>query len=241
VTMRAILLAAGRASRLRPLTDHTPKCLLPVGGRTLLSRAIASLAEHGLRRITIVDGFEGGQIRAAVRAEFPTAWFTFVRNDDWATTNNAASLLLARYDGDEPMLLLDSDIVFEPAVLTRLLEAVAPNRLALRTRGHIGEEEIKVTLAVDGRVSDIGKEIAPSAAAGESVGLEVFSGGFAARLFATLERRVAREGRVNEWYEAAFLARIRAGEAIYPVDLGDLACMEIDTMEDLARARASFE
>jgi choline kinase len=238
--VRAVLLAAGRANRLRPLTDATPKCLLEVGGRSIVSRALGALREHGIRRFTVVDGFQGDRLRAALLAEFPADSVTFVRNEQWETTNNSFSLWLARSEPPEPMLLLDSDIVFDPGVIGRLLADGPPNRLALRTRGDLGDEEVKVTLAPDGRIADIAKTIAPALAAGESVGIELFSADFVRDLFVTLERRMLVERRVNEWYEASFVELIEKGAAIHPVDLGELRCMEIDTVEDLERARRVF-
>jgi choline kinase len=187
-----------------------------------------------------VDGFCYEALRAALTAEFPAEWFTFVHNERYATTNNAYSLLLARYPESEPFLLVDSDVMFDPGVVQRMLAAEQPNRLALRTQGTLGEEEIKVVLAPDGRVTEIGKEIDPGAAAGESVGLEVFSAPFAAKLFATLERRVIDQGQVNEWYESSFVELLEAGEAIHAVDLGPLRSLEVDTLEDLERARELF-
>ena len=121
-------------------------------------------------------------------------------------------------------------------VLTTRLDG-PPNRLALRTKGGVGEEEIKVTVGPDGRLTDIGKTLPPKDALGESVGIEIFSSDFVKKLWATLERRAKHENGANEWYEASFLELMRQGEAIYPVDLGELACMEIDTVEDLERAR----
>lgn len=238
--MRVVLLAAGRAQRLRPLTDHLPKCLLEVGGRSIVARAVATLAEHGLRDVTVVDGFEGDRLRAALSAEFPASWLHFVRNDDWATTNNAWSLLLARRAEAEPMMLLDADIVFDAAVVAAMLAGRGPSRLALRTQGGVGDEEMKVVLDEAGRVADIGKTLPADRAVGESVGIEIFSAEAARRLFATLERRMKTTDGPNEWYESSFVDMIRAGEEIWPVDLGDLACMEIDTVDDLERARRHF-
>lgn len=238
--MRVVLLAAGRAQRLRPLTDATPKCLLPVGNRSILSRAVSALSEHGLKRFTVVDGFEGDALRAALLREFPAEWFTFVRNEIWETTNNSHSLWLARYAAPEPMFLLDSDIVFEPGVIARMLQDGPPNRLALRTVGGVGEEEIKVVLDPAGHITDIGKKMRPSLAAGESVGLEIFSAEFVTKLWKTLERRAHHVNGANEWYEASFLELIEQGEKIFPVDLEHLRCMEIDTPEDLARAGVVF-
>jgi choline kinase len=238
--MRVILLAAGMATRLKPLTDTLPKCLLEVAGKSIVSRAVRILADHGLRRFTLVDGHCGDLLRDRLTREFPKEWFEFVRNDVYATTNNAYSLFLARYDCAEPMLLSDADILYEPGVITRLLEDARPNRLALRTRGAVGEEEMKVVVDAAGGVADISKQVPVEVATGESVGLEVFSAAFARRLFETLERRMLVEGRTGEFYEASFVELIRAGEQLFPVDLETLHCMEVDTLEDLEHARRIF-
>lgn len=238
--MRAVLLAAGAATRLRPLTDSIPKCLLDVGDRTILARTLELLSECGVRRFTIVDGFCGDRIRQAATAQLGEDRFRFVRNERWDSTNNAYSLWLAREEAPEPFLLIDSDVLFEPAVLDVMLAEPAPNRLALRTRGGVGAEEMKVKLDLAGRVIDLSKELDPAEAAGESVGIEIFSPSFGDKLFATLERRMVEEERINEYYEASFVDVVRAGEVIEGVDLGDLRSMEIDTVKDLERARAVF-
>jgi len=241
--IRVILLAAGQATRLRPLTDELPKCLLPVGRETILARAVRILASHGLKRFIVVDGFLGDLIRSALSKDFPDLEFTFVRNDDYATTNNAWSLNLACREGkigEEPLFLLDSDIVFEPEVIDRILSDKAANRLGLRTTGSVGEEEMKVRLDIAGRVKDLSKNIYPAEAAGESVGLEVFSAPAAEALGRILNRRMADENRTNEYYEASFVEMIRPGHPIFPVDLVGLRCLEIDTLEDLTAARAEF-
>jgi len=241
--IRCVLLAAGQATRLRPLTDDCPKCLLPVGQETILARAIRILASRGLKQFTVVDGFCGDQIRLALSEGFPGLDFTFVHNGDYATTNNAWSLMLACDAigaGNEPIFLLDSDIVFEAEVIDRILTDKAPNRLGLRTTGTVGEEEMKVRLDDAGRVMDLSKEMTPATAVGESVGLEVFSAPSVKLLSRILNKRMKTEHRVNEYYEASFVEMIRSGHEILPVDLADLRCMEIDTLEDLTAARRGF-
>ena len=236
-----MLLAAGQATRLRPLTDHRPKCLLDIGGETIVVRIVRLLAARGVERFTVVDGFEGEQIRAALTAGFPDLEFTFVRNADYTTTNNAWSLHLALADRPaEEIFLLDSDIVCEEGVLDVVLDHEAPNRLGLRTQGEIGAEEMKVRLDDAGLVAALTKEMPPAAAAGESVGLEVFSAAFVADLVPVLARRLHGEGRRNEYYEEAFTELAAAGHAIVPLDLGDLRCLEIDTPDDLETARREF-
>lgn len=241
VPNRAVILAAGSARRMRPLTDELPKCLLTVAGRTILWRAVSILAGCGITRITVVDGFAGDRIRSALGAEFPPSWFTFVRNEDYETTNNAYSLWLARTPEEESLLLLDADVVFDADVVSRLIRDEHANRVALRSRGEIGEEDVKVGLEPDGRIRDIGKHVPLDRAAGESVGLAAFSPGFSRRMFEVLERRLLLEKRLDEWYESAFLELIETGEAVYPVDVGDLRAIEVDSPEDLARARSLFE
>ena len=201
------------------------------------------LTARGVDDLVVVDGFRGDRIRDFVETNFPACACTFIRNEDYATTNNAWSLWLARRGLEDPVgpvLLLDSDIVCEAAVLDRILAAPQPNRLGLRTRGGIGAEEMKVRLSPAGLVADLGKELPLAAAAGESVGLEVFAPDFLADLFAVLERRLLAEGRVNEFYEAAFVETIGLGHDLAAVDLADARCLEIDTAEDLAAARALF-
>lgn len=218
-----------------------------MAGTPLLTRVVTQLAERGLRRFTIVDGYRGEMVRDALTTAFPAEWFHFVRNAEWDTTGNAYSLHLAGQSltaappaEPEPIFLLDSDIALDPRVLDRLLADAAPNRLALRSQGGLGHEEMKVRLDAAGEIVDISKTMPPETAAGESVGLEIFSAPAAARLFDILAQRVAAGPGRTEFYEVAFVELIRAGVAMSPVDLGDLPCMEIDTADDLARANALF-
>jgi len=233
-------LAAGQATRLRPLTDNCPKCLLPVGDETILARSIRLLSARGITKFTIVDGFCGDQIRTALNQDFPHLDFTYIRNEEYATTNNAWSLMLADCRGDEPIFLLDSDILFDPDVLDTLLAHEAPNRLGLRTAGDVGEEEMKVRLDSAGHVAALSKNMTLDEAAGESVGLEIFSADFTAALHQILQRRMHIDQHLNEYYEEAFTELAESGQVIVPVDLGALRCMEIDTPEDLAEARRIF-
>jgi choline kinase len=238
--VRVVILAAGQATRLRPLTDERPKCLLEVGGRSILSRALELLRRRGLTDLTIVDGFRGDLIRQAVTAEFPDLACHFVRNDAFATTNNAWSLMLAERAVAGPLLLMDADIVFEGGVLDRLLAHTAPSRLGLRTEGTIGDEEMKVLVGESGLVTGLSKDVPPGLAAGESVGIEVFGAAFVAALWPVLRRRMLTENRIGEYYEASFVELIGAGHAVVPVDLAGLICREIDTLADLEDARREF-
>ncbi len=235
--MKAVILAAGMATRLRPLTDTTPKCLLEVGGRAILGRAVDELLAVGLDSLVVVTGYRGDMIRAYLAREFPDLPVSYAHNERYAETNNAYSLLLA-----EPtvagggFLLLDSDILF-PAELARRVLA-CPDRPALALDRHgCGAEEMKVSVDGRGLITDIGKDLDPAGAAGESIGVEAFGADDGAELFAILRKRIVAEKRENEFYEASFREAILGGRAYHAADTSDCPAIEIDSAEDLEKAR----
>lgn len=122
--MKAVILAAGIASRLRPLTDHKPKCLLEIGNKCLLERAITGLTVNGIREIVIVTGYLQEQIISFVKEKFPEIKVEFIYNEKYASTNNIYSLWLAKERVlTHEVLLLDSDILFDPALVKALLDS----------------------------------------------------------------------------------------------------------------------
>lgn len=237
--LKAVILAAGVASRLRPLTDKTPKCLLKVKGQTLLEMTLNNLQENGLFDLVLVTGFEAGQIRDFMDKKFPHLRVEYVHNPDYAITNNSYSLWLAMQKlRGHSMLLFDSDIVFEPQIIRTLLESGRENALALNTtyKNLLGPEEIKVRIDENNRILEISKEVNPVLAAGESIGIELFGKQGTEHLFEVLKRRIEIEKRVNEFYEASFEAMIREGSEIYAINISPSRCMEIDTPDDLKNA-----
>ena len=245
--MKCIILAAGTATRLQPLTNNLPKCLLPVGGRPILQRAIEQVAAAGIERIGLVFGFQADAIRGFVKKQFPSLRIRFSVNPKYASTNNAFSLLMAReffYAGskekkaESDLLLMDADIVFSPHLLPFFLGEGSPNRIAVRVAGHHDEEEVRVKVDASRNVVGIGKTTPLSDAYGESIGIEFFSSHAAQRLFEILEQRVRRgEGR-DEFYEASFQAMIDQGIRFKAVDVSSFSAIEIDTVEDLRVAEA---
>lgn len=238
--MQVVLLAAGMAQRLRPLTDFCPKCLLDVGGRSILERAVDSLMQFGLADFIIVTGYRASMIRELVEARYPNLSVTWITNERYAETNNAYSLMLAESAVSGEFLLLDSDILFPPGLVQKMLECHHLPCIAL-DRHPCCEEEIKILLDTRDYVLDIGKEIDPAQAAGESIGIEVFSDAARRKLFSTLHRRIVSEGRENEFYEASFRQMIGNGTKFRAVDATGFSAMEIDSAEDLQRARVRYK
>jgi choline kinase len=231
--MKAVILAAGVASRLRPLTNYTPKCLLKVGPKNILELTIENLIANKIYDIVIVTGYLEEQIRDFINVRFPELKITFYYNEFYDSTNNIYSLWLARNSlHDDDMLLMDSDIVFNHQIIAKLLNSAYKNCLALK-RHDVSDEEIKVMTDHNGRVLKISKEVKPSESAGESVGIEIFNRELLPELFKVIDRKVNVEKNVNQFYEAAFQELINSNHEIYIVDITEYFCMEIDTAEDL--------
>jgi choline kinase len=231
--MKAVILAAGMASRLRPLTNNTPKCLLKVGDESILELTIENLVANGINEIIIVTGFLDYQIRDFMSSRFPDLKIVFCHNELYESTNNIYSLWLAKdaLDGDD-MLLMDSDIIFDGRIIAKLRDSGFKNCLALK-RHDLSEEEIKVLVDKGGRILDISKEVNPKEAAGESIGIEIFSRQLLPELFRVIDRKVNAEGKVNIFYEVAFQELINENHDIFIVDVTEFFCMEIDTADDL--------
>ncbi|HET9150663.1 MAG TPA: NTP transferase domain-containing protein, partial [Gemmatimonadales bacterium] len=118
-----MLLAAGRGSRLGPLTEETPKCLLPVAGVPLLDRQLDALEAAGIQDVTVVAGFQAGQVAARLDGRCRV-----IRNADWATTNSITSLhLAAPHVRGHAFLFQNADVLYAPEIVSRLVAAPHDN------------------------------------------------------------------------------------------------------------------
>lgn len=234
--MKAVILAAGVASRLKPLTDNTPKCLLNVGDKNILELTIDNIIANDIHDIIIVTGYLEEQIRMFVSEKYPGLNVVYIYNELYKSTNNIYSLWLAKDStlGGE-MLLMDSDIVFDGEIIAKLLESGYDNCLALK-RHDVKEEEIKVKVDKKGSVIEIGKEVKIREAIGESIGIEKFGAVTLIKLFNILDHKILVEQHVNLFYEAAFQDLVKDNEEIFIVDITNYICMEIDTASDFEAA-----
>jgi choline kinase len=234
--MKAVILAAGVGSRLKPLTDNTPKCLLKAGDKPILELALDNIIANDLNDVIIVTGYRDQQIKAFVSGKYPAYHVTYIQNEVYDSTNNIYSLWLSRDAvlGNE-LLLLDSDIVFDKEIIAKLLTSGHDNCLALK-KHDVSDEEIKVKVDGKGKVLEIGKEVKRMEAIGESIGIEIFGIQALGKLFNILDRKILIEKNVNQFYEAAFQELISKGEEIFTVDTTDYISMEIDTASDLEAA-----
>jgi len=249
--MKAIIIGAGRGSRLMPTTADTPKCFAEVNGRRIIDWAVRAFAENGIERISFIGGYQIDKVRAA----YPG--FKMHHNAGWENNNILASLLCAEAEMDEPFICCYSDILFKPSVIQRLLAikddiAVAVDtdwraRYAHRSAHPTGDAE-KVT-ASNGTVTRVHRDIEDSQAHGEFTGISKFNVQGAKLLKEHYHRckksydgkpfREAREFKkayLIHLYQEMIESNVRFAHADTPGGY-----MEIDTQEDFTLARESWK
>lgn len=230
--MNAIALAAGGGRRLAPLGWDKPKCLLPFGDETLLARIAAAARDASVTRLTLVVGYRRELVEAAL-TDCPTPVELLV-NEDYSATNTIYSLWLARQRLDDDTLFFNADVLFDRRIIPRLI--AEPNSALAVEVGRCGDEEVKVTADSDSRVRRIGKDLPPDRSLGEFIGIAKFAAAAGPALRDSLEHHVEALGQKKLFFEAA-IDPLLDRHPFLAVPLDDLRAIEIDTPDDLARAR----
>ena len=234
--MIGVILAAGMAKRLRPLTDTKPKCLLKVGERTLLERTVDAMRQAGIQEFLVVTGYRGEMIREFLTTRYPQFTIHYMDNVDYEHNNNIYSLWMAcqKVRGCD-FLLMDSDILCDPAAVVRIAQEQT-SALAVN-RHELGEEEMKVVVDADSRITEISKTCRPEDAMGESVGIEKITADYSEALARELDQMILQEGLIDIFYERAFERLIPQGHTFKVVDTTHYFSYELDTPEDFQRAQ----
>lgn len=239
--MKAIILAAGMGSRIRPMTDNCPKCLLKVGGKTILEMMLSHIQSCGINEAVFVLGYLQDQIRDYVKTAFPELDATYLVNDDYSTTNTGYSLMLAlRETKDSAFVKFDADVVFDAEILRRLIDSEHKNCLCIDKNIQLDAEEIKVTVEGGNKVVKVSKSVRPVDAVGESIGIEKINGHTAALLLAELQKNMEDVENHQNYYEDAYERLIAKNVPFHALDISGLRWTEIDTHEDFAMAEKMF-
>jgi choline kinase len=229
--MQAVILAAGVGSRLGETAGTCPKCLIDVGGKTIVERQITCLRAGGVKEIVVVTGYEELQVRTFVGDRFDN--IVFVNNPRYAETNTIYSLYLGAPYLTEDFFYCNGDVVFGEPIVSRC-DAAGGTALAVEFK-QCGDEEVKVRL--DGtRVMNISKQVAPGEAAGEFIGVALFRSPMHEQFFASLADNVEQKNNIKDYFEKA-LDDIAATVPLHAVDITGEPVVEIDFPEDLKTAR----
>jgi choline kinase len=230
-SLRGIILAAGKGARLNGTAGDKPKCLVDVGGKTLVARQIDTLRSAGIDSITVVVGCQADRVRRSCGQDVQ-----FIENSRFAQTNSLYSLWLARPLLGDGFVVMNCDVLLHPQLLVDLVTARHENALLLSYQeddgAPLGDEEMKVKVR-RGRVVDISKTMPADEADGENVGVVKFGAG-APRLIAYLDARVA-SGGLRDWAPRAFCDFAKE-HPLHAVGTRGLPWTEIDFPEDYERA-----
>lgn len=249
--MRAIIIGAGRGSRLKAMTDHQPKCYATVGGRRILDWTLDAFDRAGVRDQVFIGGYQFDRIKA----DYPR--LTFCHNADWANNNILLSLFHAEPYMEEGFVCSYADILFRDTVVRDALNHRGDIVLCVDTRWreryadrsqHPEHDAEKVVVAADDRVARVQRDIPSAEAHGEYIGVARFSAR-GARLLREHFHRVRGSHVGRPWREAGtfdkaylillFQEMIEHGVPIHMVPThGDY--MEIDTEEDYALANRDW-
>ena len=228
--MKGIILAAGRGARLTGGNHDMPKCLVSLGGETLLSRNIRLLRGAGVDEIVVVIGCAADTVRRTC------AGVQFVENARYAQTNSLYSLWLARPLLADGFVVMNCDVVAHPQLLADLLSARHEDALLLDYRGpdtEYGDEEMKVRVRC-GRVEDISKAMDPGEADGENLGIVKFGAAGARVLVEEMDALIAG-GDHKAWVPRAFKA-FAERRPLHVIGTRGFPWTEIDFPEDYRRA-----
>ncbi len=234
--MTAVILAAGVARRLAPLTDHTQKSLLPVGGRAMLAWMLEALHAVGVRRVVIVVGHCADQVEALAATAPRGLSIQCVFNPAYQK-GSALSLYCARdVMVREPTLIMDADVVFPREFLRRLVGSAAANALLIDLSFADTGEEVMIYTQRE-QVIALGKKVIPKAwdRVGEGIGFFKCGAEAGPELVRLLEHVIAESHGLCEYEDALHLLVSR--QPVQAVDVTGLPWTEVDFVEDLRRAQ----
>jgi len=223
--MRAIVLAAGLGTRLKPLTENCPKCLVTLKGKTLIDYQLDALEWAGIDDVVVVIGAKADQIRAHCGNRV-----RYIENNEFSTTNSIYSLYLAAHELSDEVFLFNCDILFDPNVLTKMLDVPKGNVLAVDTKVERVRDEMNVRFDLEGKIIEISKKLEPTRAQAQSVQLIKFDS-LGARM---LREEVARLIQANntETFPTEAYGPILKSLGIFIADVSDYAWGEIDNIKD---------
>lgn len=243
--MQALMLAAGMGKRLGRFTSGQTKCMVQVGGKTLLEHAAEALRRAGIRKLILVTGYAGDKLEAYARQTLTDFELVFVDNPDYAVTNNIYSLYLAREEFmKDDTILLESDLIYDGDLIRRLVED--PRKDMVTVAKYESWMDGTVTLLdEDGVIREFveKKDFRFDRAENyyKTVNIYKFSKDFAERLYIPFLHAYIRAYGMNQYYELVLKTLTRTpGAQMHAFEVGSMKWYEIDDAQDLDIANTLF-
>ena len=233
--MKAVILSAGQGSRLLPLTADRPKCLLPLGPKSLLEWQIDVLTRASVDDIAVVVGFRAGLVEAVLaKLARPGLSVRTVFNPFFNVADNLGSCWMARHEMTDDFLLLNGDTLFEQGILERLLGSpLAPITVTIDRKDAYDADDMKVHL--DGsRLLEIGKTLPANRTDGESIGLLLFRDK-GPHLFVDAAERAMHTSEGLRFFYLRVIDQLAKSHRVETENIEGLAWGEVDFPADLQR------
>ena len=230
--MKAILLAAGRGTRISRYLEGNPKCTVDLGnGTKLIEYTVAMLKKKGITEIAVATGYR----RSVMEDVLAGTGVTFFYNPFYDVTNSIASLWFAKeFLTDEDTLIMNADVFAEECVYDHLLAAEKNPVLAFDS-SRKDEADYKF-YCPNGVIEKYGKELTGSDISGEYVGFAVLKKDYLPKFVQQMETMIDAQ-KHNLWWENV-LYELAASEDIYVDDIRGMFWAEVDYVEDYERIKA---
>lgn len=234
--MKALILAAGKGTRLKPYTDSLPKAMVKVSGKPILFKQLDNLIENGIRDITIVVGYCAEVIIQHIKELYP--FVKIIVNEQYEKTNNMYSAYLAKEEIiNSDFLLMNADVFFDSTVIEELLKDIYKNAIVTE-QGIYNDENMKIKTA-NNRIIGISKNIAKEEAFGVSIDIYKFTKAASVYFFKNVTDYIEKKKIVDQWTEVA-INDVLKEEEFFPCPLIG-RWMEIDNYSDLLKAESIFK
>jgi HAD superfamily hydrolase (TIGR01450 family) len=235
-----VILAAGVGSRLRPMTNTIPKCMVKTAGKVILEYQIDAYRDAGIEELIIVVGYEGQSIRNYCK-NIKDIKISIIDNNDYENTNNMYSYYLAsKIISDRPFILNNADLVIESSIIKILLDSGDDSAVAIDS-SQFFEESMKVSINQDGYIADISKIIDKKSSAGCSIDFYKFSSVDGSKFSKFVAEIIEEQKNLKDWTEVALQKAFQCQYLKFKtVDVSGLNWVEIDNYVDLALSDRLF-
>lgn len=238
--MHAIILAAGRGSRLLPLTLDLPKCLLPIGNTTVLGMQLDTLAANGVKTATVITGFNSHMVKAEIKSRQSGPRIKILYNPFYQVADNLASCWMARKSMRRDFLLINGDTLFSPELLQTVLGAPTKEiAVTIDQKGYYDGDDMKVTLNGE-QLTAIGKTLPLTKTDGESIGMLRFMDSGPKIFRNELKRLMKTPDGTDSWFLSAIHGLAQSGQHIDTINIKGAEWSELDTSEDYEICRNLF-
>jgi choline kinase len=232
--MQGVILAAGIGSRLRPLTNENPKCLIEVLNKPILEYQLNSYKNANVKDVIVVVGYLYEKIEEYFEAnEYPSMNIQLIQNRRFECTNNMYSLWIAKDFIDNEFILSNGDVIFDPLILSMMFEYPVGNLVACDTTS-FREENMKIKLSQN-QICKIRKDISQNESFATTIDIYKIGSNAKMKLFDIIYNNYIQKEDFNQWTEVA-LQDLFQVVPFYPFDIGGRKWIEIDTFQDLEEA-----